>query len=81
MQALVLGSIPGVRIVLVVAIFVATAFAHALSVVVSSEISKEVTMGNNNVNQSESSWKLIRRSVFSTLATMGTMLAAGAALP
>jgi hypothetical protein len=81
MQALVLGSIPGVRIVLVVAIFVASVFVSALSMVVSSETSKEVAMGNNNVNQSDSSWELIRRSGLSILATMGTMLAAGAALP
>lgn len=81
MQALVLGSIPGVRIVLVVAIFVATLIVSALSMVVSSETSREVAMGNNNVNQSDSSWELIRRSGLWTLATMGTMLAAGAALP
>ncbi|MBN4050451.1 hypothetical protein JYT28_01750 [Desulfobulbus sp. AH-315-M07] len=85
-QSVVLGSIPGASVVLVVAIFIVSALVRALSLTASATQqvteAKEVAMENNKQDQKKKpTCKLIVRSSLLTLATMGTALGAGAALP
>lgn len=82
-QSGVPGSIPGISVVLIIALFLVSALCGAMrqTALTSARTLKETEVPMKNTKKSKIDSKLVVRSSLKTLATVSTTLIAGAALP